>query len=73
EGPNVAPVARECTFADFMKCSPITFCGNEGAVEREADNKKMKWENFQGGSSSGGRNSNSNQNNNNYLSNHNNN
>nr|GEY15071.1 hypothetical protein [Tanacetum cinerariifolium] len=32
EGPNVAPVARECTFADFMKCSPITFCGNEGAV-----------------------------------------
>nr|GFA32589.1 hypothetical protein [Tanacetum cinerariifolium] len=32
EGPNVAPVARECTFADFMKCSPITFHGNEGAV-----------------------------------------
>nr|GEZ94733.1 hypothetical protein [Tanacetum cinerariifolium] len=32
EGPNVAPVARECTFADFMKCSPITFCRNEGAV-----------------------------------------
>nr|GEU29987.1 putative reverse transcriptase domain-containing protein [Tanacetum cinerariifolium] len=31
-GPNVAPVARECTFADFMKCSPITFRGNEGAV-----------------------------------------
>nr|GEV42471.1 putative reverse transcriptase domain-containing protein [Tanacetum cinerariifolium] len=30
EGPNVAPVARECTFADFMKCSPITFCGNKG-------------------------------------------
>nr|GFA22363.1 putative reverse transcriptase domain-containing protein [Tanacetum cinerariifolium] len=22
----------ECTFVDFMKCSPITFCGNEGAV-----------------------------------------
>nr|GFC12027.1 hypothetical protein [Tanacetum cinerariifolium] len=78
EGPNVAPVARECTFADFMKCSPITFCGNEGAVglirwiektkmvftmvkakaEREADNKKWKWENFQGGSSSGGGNNN---------------
>nr|GFC84713.1 hypothetical protein [Tanacetum cinerariifolium] len=33
KGPNVAPVARECTFADFMKCSPITFRGNEGAVE----------------------------------------
>nr|GFA32349.1 hypothetical protein [Tanacetum cinerariifolium] len=32
EGPNVAPVARECTFADFMKCSPITFRGNEGVV-----------------------------------------
>nr|GEU61747.1 zinc finger, CCHC-type [Tanacetum cinerariifolium] len=32
KGPNVAPVARECTFADFMKCSPITFSGNEGAV-----------------------------------------
>nr|GFC30248.1 hypothetical protein [Tanacetum cinerariifolium] len=31
EGPNVAPVARECTFADFIKCSPITFRGNEGA------------------------------------------
>ncbi|GJV89768.1 putative reverse transcriptase domain-containing protein [Tanacetum coccineum] len=31
-GPNVAPIARECTFADFMKCSPITFRGNEGAV-----------------------------------------
>nr|GEY18356.1 reverse transcriptase domain-containing protein [Tanacetum cinerariifolium] len=28
-GPNVAPVARECTFADFMKCSPITFRGNK--------------------------------------------
>nr|GFC55562.1 hypothetical protein [Tanacetum cinerariifolium] len=32
EGPNVAPVARECTFADFIKCSPITFRGNKGAV-----------------------------------------
>nr|GFA08920.1 hypothetical protein [Tanacetum cinerariifolium] len=32
EGPNVAPLARECTFADFIKCIPITFCGNEGAV-----------------------------------------
>nr|GEZ29038.1 hypothetical protein [Tanacetum cinerariifolium] len=32
EGPNIAPVARECTFADFMKCSPITLRGNEGAV-----------------------------------------
>nr|GFC44377.1 hypothetical protein [Tanacetum cinerariifolium] len=32
EGPNVAPVARECSFVDFMKCSPITFHRNEGAV-----------------------------------------
>nr|GEY95486.1 hypothetical protein [Tanacetum cinerariifolium] len=156
EGPNVASVARECTFVDFMKCSPITFRGNKGAVgliiwiektemlftemdifsyttrfnelvilchgmvpterkkveayirglsenikgevtvsepgtlnkvmrmahtlmeqkvkaieEIEADNKKRKWENFQGGHSSGGGNSNSNQNNNNYNSNRN--
>nr|GFA59513.1 hypothetical protein [Tanacetum cinerariifolium] len=160
EGPNIAPVAKECTFTDFMKCSPITFRGNEGAVggqfgnkncdqenvarneemdissyttrfnelailypemvpterkkveayihglsenikgevtssepatlskamrmahtlmeqkvkakaEREADNKKRKWENFQGGSSSGGGNNNRNRNNNNYNSNRN--
>nr|GEY73407.1 putative reverse transcriptase domain-containing protein [Tanacetum cinerariifolium] len=32
ERPNVAPVARECTFADFMKCSPITFRGNKGGM-----------------------------------------
>nr|GFB02918.1 hypothetical protein [Tanacetum cinerariifolium] len=32
EGPNVAPVARECTFADFTKCSPITFRRNEEAI-----------------------------------------
>ncbi|GJV38231.1 putative reverse transcriptase domain-containing protein [Tanacetum coccineum] len=38
-------------------------------AEREADNKKRKWENFQGGSSSGGGNNNSNRNNNNYSSN----
>nr|GEW04817.1 putative reverse transcriptase domain-containing protein [Tanacetum cinerariifolium] len=30
--PYVTHIARECTFADFMKCSPITFHGNEGAV-----------------------------------------
>nr|GEX61708.1 putative reverse transcriptase domain-containing protein [Tanacetum cinerariifolium] len=143
EGPNVASFAQKCTFADFMKCKPITFRGNEGAIglirwiekteivftvskcteankvvfaaatfqdraltwwnsqveayirglsenikgevtssepttlnkavrmahtlmeqkvkviaEREADNKKRKWENLQGGSSSGGGNSN---------------
>nr|GEZ94842.1 reverse transcriptase domain-containing protein [Tanacetum cinerariifolium] len=38
-------------------------------AEREADNKKRKWENFQGGSSSGGGNNNSNRNSNNYNSN----
>nr|GEZ37459.1 putative reverse transcriptase domain, ribonuclease H-like domain, aspartic peptidase domain protein [Tanacetum cinerariifolium] len=32
EGPNIAPVTRECTFANFMKCSPITFRRNEEAV-----------------------------------------
>nr|GEW36685.1 hypothetical protein [Tanacetum cinerariifolium] len=44
EGPNVALVARECTFADFMKCIPITFRGNEGAVATlgiEAVTRKM--------------------------------
>nr|GFA28310.1 putative reverse transcriptase domain-containing protein [Tanacetum cinerariifolium] len=35
-------------------------------AEREANNKKRRWENFQGGSSSGGGNNNSNRNNNNY-------
>nr|GEY97540.1 putative reverse transcriptase domain-containing protein [Tanacetum cinerariifolium] len=137
----------EASIRDFMKCSPITFRGNEGAIglirwiektkmvftvskcteankvvfaaatfqdraltlwnlqvkemdissyttrfnelvilcpgivpterkkkvkaiaEREADNKKRKWENFQGGSSSVGGNNNSNRNNN-YNSNH---
>nr|GEY60058.1 hypothetical protein [Tanacetum cinerariifolium] len=41
-------------------------------AEKEDDNKKSKWKNFQGGSCSGGGNSNSNQNNNNYNSNRNN-
>nr|GFA01137.1 hypothetical protein [Tanacetum cinerariifolium] len=40
-------------------------------AKRESDNKKRKWENFQGGSSSGGGNNNSNRNNNNYNSNRN--
>nr|GEV02453.1 hypothetical protein [Tanacetum cinerariifolium] len=35
-------------------------------AEKEADNKKRKWENFQGGNSSGGGNKNSNWNNKNY-------
>ncbi|GKG54309.1 hypothetical protein Tco_0557832, partial [Tanacetum coccineum] len=32
-GHDVAPAARECTFAGFMKCNPIIFHGTEGAVE----------------------------------------
>nr|GEX14535.1 putative reverse transcriptase domain-containing protein [Tanacetum cinerariifolium] len=42
-GPNVASVSRECTFADFMKCSHITFHGNKGAVGliRWIEKKKM--------------------------------
>nr|GFA11837.1 putative reverse transcriptase domain-containing protein [Tanacetum cinerariifolium] len=46
EGPNVAPIVRECTFADFMKCSPITFCGNEGAVGGHFGNKSHDQENM---------------------------
>nr|GEX09371.1 putative reverse transcriptase domain-containing protein [Tanacetum cinerariifolium] len=42
-------------------------------AEKEVDNKKRKWENFQRGSSSGGGNNNSNRNNNNYNNNRNNN
>ncbi|GKF85080.1 putative reverse transcriptase domain-containing protein, partial [Tanacetum coccineum] len=40
-------------------------------AEREADNKKRKWENFRGGSSSGGGNNNGSRNNNNYSNNRN--
>ncbi|GKE74441.1 hypothetical protein Tco_1536482, partial [Tanacetum coccineum] len=32
-GQNTAPAVRECTFAGFMKCNPIVFCGIEGAIE----------------------------------------
>ncbi|GJS43401.1 hypothetical protein Tco_0568444 [Tanacetum coccineum] len=31
-GPTAAPVARECTFAGFMKCGPTQFHKTEGAV-----------------------------------------
>nr|GEZ35736.1 hypothetical protein [Tanacetum cinerariifolium] len=49
-GPNVALVAQECTFADFMKCSPITFHGNEGAVVFAAatfQDRALTWWNSQ--------------------------
>ncbi|GKE79561.1 hypothetical protein Tco_1545681, partial [Tanacetum coccineum] len=32
-GQDTAPVIRECSFAGFMKCNSIVFCGTEGAVE----------------------------------------
>ncbi|GJR09648.1 reverse transcriptase domain-containing protein [Tanacetum coccineum] len=38
ENPNannggVVPVARECTYQDFMKCQPLNFKGTEGVVD----------------------------------------
>ncbi|GKD00128.1 putative reverse transcriptase domain-containing protein [Tanacetum coccineum] len=36
-GQDVAPAARECTFAGFMKCNPTAFRGTEGAV------KLLRW------------------------------
>ncbi|GJV43629.1 hypothetical protein Tco_1428165, partial [Tanacetum coccineum] len=30
---DVRPVARECTYQDFMKCQPLNFKGTEGVVE----------------------------------------
>ncbi|GKD66753.1 putative reverse transcriptase domain-containing protein, partial [Tanacetum coccineum] len=32
-GRDTTPDVRECTFAGFIKCNPIAFCGVEGAVE----------------------------------------
>nr|GFD55649.1 putative reverse transcriptase domain-containing protein [Tanacetum cinerariifolium] len=31
-GPTAAPMARECSFAGFMKCGPTQFHGTEGDV-----------------------------------------
>nr|GEW47003.1 hypothetical protein [Tanacetum cinerariifolium] len=31
-GQGGAPPARECSFAEYMKCNPTTFHGNEGAI-----------------------------------------
>ncbi|GJV20026.1 hypothetical protein Tco_1369046 [Tanacetum coccineum] len=41
-GQDAALAARECTFAGFMKCDPITFHGTEGAVELRRWFKKTK-------------------------------
>ncbi|GKD83074.1 putative reverse transcriptase domain-containing protein, partial [Tanacetum coccineum] len=32
-GRDDRPVARECTYQDFMKCQPLNFKGTEGVVE----------------------------------------
>ncbi|GJS73063.1 putative reverse transcriptase domain-containing protein [Tanacetum coccineum] len=32
-GKRQAPLARECTYPDFMKCKPLYFKGTEGVVE----------------------------------------
>ncbi|GJS82438.1 putative reverse transcriptase domain-containing protein [Tanacetum coccineum] len=69
-------IKREVTSSEpttMNKAVPMAYTLMEQKVkaraEREADNKKRKWENFQGGSSSGGGNNNSNRNNNNYSNN----
>ncbi|GKF11773.1 hypothetical protein Tco_0049699 [Tanacetum coccineum] len=36
------PVARECTFQDFLKCKPHNFSGTEGVVELTRWFKKME-------------------------------
>nr|GEU82630.1 hypothetical protein [Tanacetum cinerariifolium] len=36
------PMARECTFQDFLKCKPHTFSGTEGVVELTRWFKKME-------------------------------
>ncbi|GJX52360.1 hypothetical protein Tco_0280729 [Tanacetum coccineum] len=36
------PVARECTFQDFLKCKPHNFSGTEGVVELTRWFEKMK-------------------------------
>ncbi|GKC72691.1 hypothetical protein Tco_1118574 [Tanacetum coccineum] len=30
--PREAPVARQCSYKEFMSCQPINFKGSEGAV-----------------------------------------
>ncbi|GJW09416.1 hypothetical protein Tco_1575243 [Tanacetum coccineum] len=36
------PVARECTYQDFMKCQPLNFKGTEGVVRLIRWFKKME-------------------------------
>nr|GEU41924.1 hypothetical protein [Tanacetum cinerariifolium] len=37
-----APLARECTYSDFMKCKPLYFEGTEGVVELTQWSKRME-------------------------------
>ncbi|GKE40108.1 reverse transcriptase domain-containing protein [Tanacetum coccineum] len=39
---GVRPVARECTYQDFMKCQPLNFKGTEGVVRLIRWFKKME-------------------------------
>ncbi|GJW07184.1 reverse transcriptase domain-containing protein [Tanacetum coccineum] len=46
-----APLARECTYPDFMKCKPLYFKGTEGVVELKLTvghdvTKAMTWTNL---------------------------
>ncbi|GJS41264.1 putative reverse transcriptase domain-containing protein [Tanacetum coccineum] len=41
-GQYATPAIRECTFAGFMKCNPITFHGTEGIVELQRWFKKTE-------------------------------
>ncbi|GKD28839.1 reverse transcriptase domain-containing protein, partial [Tanacetum coccineum] len=39
---DARPVARECTYQDFMKCQPLNFKGTEGVMESELWNLTVK-------------------------------
>ncbi|GJX78551.1 hypothetical protein Tco_0326700 [Tanacetum coccineum] len=39
---GIVPVARECTYQDFMKCQPLNFKGTEGVVRLTRWFEKMK-------------------------------
>ncbi|GJZ78328.1 reverse transcriptase domain-containing protein [Tanacetum coccineum] len=39
---GIVPVARECTYQDFVKCQPLNFKGTEGVVRLTRWFEKMK-------------------------------
>ncbi|GJY63133.1 putative reverse transcriptase domain-containing protein [Tanacetum coccineum] len=41
-GRRQAPLARECTYPDFMKCKPLYFKGTEGVIELTQWFKRME-------------------------------